>query len=87
MAISRPQEPYDIWVDFNDLREGGTVVVHSDVDVAEYAIKPQVGERLVAGDGEGNRCPAVVAAAEGTLITLRLALDRFQAAPFERPAQ
>ncbi len=84
--MTAPQgSPYDVWVEFNDLREDGTVVVHAD-DFADVAKEPQVGERLVAGDDEGNRCPATVETVSGARITLQLDLDRFQA-PTERPAQ
>jgi hypothetical protein len=38
------------------------------------------GRKLVAGDGEGNTCPAVVTEVEGARIVLKLDIDKFQAA-------
>ena len=70
---------WDVWVEFNDVDAAGLTVTYADL------VRPGhgpygVGAAVVAGDGEGNRCPAVVVGADGGRLTLRLDLGRFEAA-------
>lgn len=47
-------QPRQIWVDFNDIDEEGHA--RTLLKFAEPGVIPSVGQRLVAGDDEGNRC-------------------------------
>ena len=65
-----------VWVDFNDVDEAGGVVTlrRSLAPASEVA----VGQRFLAGDDEGNTCPAKVAwIAEDGRVGLELDLSGF----------
>jgi hypothetical protein len=78
MTTSPENPAYDIWVDFNDIYDDGLVGTYTDFTEATAEIT--VGEKVTAGDSEGNTCPATVVTVEGTHAVLQLDLDRFQAA-------
>lgn len=73
------EKPFDVWVEFNDIDGAGQVAAY--IDMTERGTHPAVGTRLVAGDGEGNRCPAAVVDRDGARLVLHLDLERFEAAP------
>lgn len=63
----------DVWVDFNDISEDGEVCT-----LPKFAERPlEVGEKVVAGDDEGNRCRATVVRADTNLLVLSLDLATF----------
>ena len=74
-------DDYDVWVEFNDVNADGTVVTY--LDAAQPGTAVAVGVTLTAGDGEGNRCPAVVIDVDGARVVLQLDLERFQSAPYD----
>jgi hypothetical protein len=69
---------FDIWVEFNDIDDDGHVT--SAPDLARDGAVLTVGAQIIAGDHEGNRCPATVVGTgvNGMTITLKLDLERFQ---------
>ena len=63
----------DIWVDFNDISEDGQVST-----LTKFAARSlEVGEHVVAGDDEGNRCQATVVSADKKLTVLALDMGTF----------
>jgi hypothetical protein len=88
MTTSPENPAYDVWVDFNDIYHddhGDSCVDACAADVAYVAGLPvaagfAVGEKVTAGDGEGNTCPAVVTKVAGMRFVLKLDIDKFQLA-------
>lgn len=73
-----------IWVDFNDIDEDGRA--RTLLKFAEPGVVPTVGDRLLAGDDEGNRCLAEVVEITSTSeVVLVLDLATFKA--FKDPRQ
>jgi hypothetical protein len=60
-----------VWVEFNDVEVDGTVVTAVDL-IQPGRGQLAVGETVVAGDDEGNRCPATVVGIDGWRLVLRL---------------
>lgn len=70
--------PRQIWVDFNDIDEEGRA--RTLVKFAEPGVVPSVGQRLLAGHDEGNRCMGdVVDIAPTGEVALALDLATFEA--------
>ena len=64
----------DVWVDFNDIDDQGAVTT-----LVKFASRPlEIGEQVVAGDDEGNRCYAIVVSVDGPTVTLALDLGSFK---------
>lgn len=66
---------YDIWVDFNEVDTGGTVTSLEKFATREMS----TGSQVIAGDYEGNTCPAQVLNVEGGVVSLRLNVTWFKA--------
>lgn len=47
-----------IWVDFNDIDEDGRA--RTLLKFAEPGVVPKIGDRLLAGDDQGNTCMSAV---------------------------
>jgi len=65
----------DVWVDFNDISDDGEVCTLPKF--AERSL--EVGEKVLAGDDEGNRCQATVVRVDRKLIVLSLDMATFAA--------
>ena len=64
-------EDMDVWVDYQDTDDQGRVLTLRRFFVSDG--KAQVGERLVTGDFEGNRCfGTVVAIGSNDVVTIEL---------------
>lgn len=61
---------FDLWVDFNDVRQDGTVTTLRRF--ACHGYEPQVGDDIDVGDHDGNHSQATVTAIEGELVTVLL---------------
>jgi hypothetical protein len=67
-----------IWVDFNDIDEDGRA--RTLLEFAEPGVVPGVGDRLLAGDDEGNRSVGEVVDITPTgEVVLALDLATFEA--------
>lgn len=67
-----------IWVDFNDIDQEGCALTL--LKFAEPGVVPKVGDRLLAGDDEGNRCMGeVVDVTSAGEVALSLDLTSFRA--------
>lgn len=67
-----------IWVDFNDIDEDGRA--RTLLKFAEPGLTPSVGDRLVVGDDEGNRCLGdVIDITSAGEVVLALDLATFEA--------
>lgn len=72
---SRGQSDPDVWVDFNDIEEHDRLTAlqaHANVEIIGG------GQTLWVGDGDGNRCGAIVLNVQDGIAHLRLVLDTFE---------
>ncbi len=70
-------EDFDVWVDFNDVGEGHDPEIVSGF--ARRVVAP--GDKVIAGDDEGNRCPAEVINYCPGFASVRLDLSKFRPPP------
>lgn len=68
---------FDIWVDFNSINGGSKVSTLRRFGPEEI----WVGRVLIAGDHDGNTCPALVIGLSDTLVELDLFMGMFKATP------
>ncbi len=74
----------DIWVDFNEVAPDFKVYSRTEyLTEGHYA---NVGNLVVAGDYEGNRCQARVLSVQGDVVELQLDRDTFHPAPYDDEA-